>query len=33
VLHLRHSLLNMSEPSVRHFYLSARNESRTPQRS
>jgi hypothetical protein len=29
VLHLGHRLLHVSEPSVRHFVLTAGNESRT----
>ena len=33
VLHLRHCLLNVSEPSVRHFVLTTRNKTRTPRRS
>ena len=33
VLHLRHCLLNVSEPRVRHFVLTTRNKTRTPQRS
>jgi hypothetical protein len=33
VLHLRHCLLNVSEPSVRHFVLTTRNKTRTSQRS
>jgi hypothetical protein len=30
VLHLRHRLLNMSEPGVCHFVLTAGDKSRTP---
>jgi hypothetical protein len=33
VLHLRHRLLNVSEPRVRHFVLTAGDKSRPPQRS
>jgi hypothetical protein len=33
VLHLRHCLLHVSEPRVRHFCLTARNKTHTTPRT